>query len=681
MMTTSCISIWKDARTEWAIRWTVMHAVFYALFFYYPPQASIGTYIDWSLPVQLISGGNLGFYNAGWHAYFGVGAAFAMVAAGALLSIVFPFLQDDDLGVAFMVLMLLFAVMTLPVIRHVGVLNNLLSITIVLVVIFTEVFYGPALNFRQFFSVKDIWTQIVQPNAVPAVIFVALSWAVYAIPPWHSGVYQTLQLSSQVTMGIGQSLRAASSLLSEEIQMIEKKKKETETIDEIISIQTKLKLREIANGLLQNTNMAGLTTPIALYGDMGSYEISPSHAAASLPYQEFHRLGRTLDETVFHVSVVLWILGEVLHNSNNDPTSSEGSVVEVHNVRDVLESVIRQMDSAADLADATAQVLVCPRKSYKSSSSTTSSSSEGGETESASASQGGGVSFLEQMAITHPELFGGAALTSSSAMIPTTTAQAKKALNDWKAVDDLDLFNTNKTTTETSSSDNKKTETDGNQEEEDDDSDHDSSTDTQLLRLLLWTITSDLTISTTEKANNLTEPKDSSSSTKTELSSSPRGGGSLVQLAHQAQRLQESWQDSGSFVRMVFRISFLEQIVALAMAWKDGVLSVLGHTKKQVAAAFTTSSNSSTPRQRRRTLERSIQYMVGVVGLFAMATWWEEYSTLLGSSSTGQWTMVAFFVCFRATAEETVNAGILRSTGHGKYIRPPRQTVRVHLVF
>jgi hypothetical protein len=48
-----------------------------------------------------------------------------------------------------------------------------------------------------------------------------------------------------------------------------------------------------------------------------------------------------------------------------------------------------------------------------------------------------------------------------------------------------------------------------------------------------------------------------------------------------------------------------------------------------------------------------------------MATWWEEYRTLLGSSSTGQWTMVAFYVCFRATTEETIHASILRTIGHG----------------
>ena len=43
----------------------------------------------------------------------------------------------------------------------------------------------------------------------------------------------------------------------------------------------------------------------------------------------------------------------------------------------------------------------------------------------------------------------------------------------------------------------------------------------------------------------------------------------------------------------------------------------------------------------------------------------KEYSTFLGSSSTGQWTMVAFYVCFRATVKETVNAAISREIGHG----------------
>lgn len=65
-----------DARTEWSVRYTVLHVIFYILYFY-PPKTNVN--IDWSLPVQLISGGNLAFYNIGWFAWFGLGAAFSMV--------------------------------------------------------------------------------------------------------------------------------------------------------------------------------------------------------------------------------------------------------------------------------------------------------------------------------------------------------------------------------------------------------------------------------------------------------------------------------------------------------------------------------------------------------------------------------------------------------------------------
>ena len=66
-----------DSRTEWSLRYTALHCIFYILFFYPPKTSHVN--IDWSLPVQLISGGNLAFYNAGWSAWFGLGCAFAMV--------------------------------------------------------------------------------------------------------------------------------------------------------------------------------------------------------------------------------------------------------------------------------------------------------------------------------------------------------------------------------------------------------------------------------------------------------------------------------------------------------------------------------------------------------------------------------------------------------------------------
>lgn len=134
-----------DARTEWSIRWTALLAICYA-FFFFPPSKP--TWIDWSLPVQLASGGNVGFYNAGFHAWFGVGAAVSMVLAGCFLSIILPRLRDENLIGAYFSLMFLLSAVTLPIIMKVGVLNNLSSIAVLLILIFTEVFYGPILNLR-----------------------------------------------------------------------------------------------------------------------------------------------------------------------------------------------------------------------------------------------------------------------------------------------------------------------------------------------------------------------------------------------------------------------------------------------------------------------------------------------------------------------------------------------------
>mmetsp|Transcript_12099 Transcript_12099/g.25046 ORF Transcript_12099/g.25046 Transcript_12099/m.25046 type:complete len:204 (+) Transcript_12099:133-744(+) len=48
-----------------------------------------------------------------------------------------------------------------------------------------------------------------------------------------------------------------------------------------------------------------------------------------------------------------------------------------------------------------------------------------------------------------------------------------------------------------------------------------------------------------------------------------------------------------------------------------------------------------------------------------MSTWWEDFRTMFGSASNGPWTMVAFYVCFRPSVEETINTALLRSVGHG----------------
>ena len=137
-----------DARSEWSLRWTVLIAVCYAVFFYPPSTIASSAWIDWSLPIQLASGGNLGFYNAGFHVYFGVGAAVAMVVGGSFLAVIFPLLQRNELGAAYATLLSLLTILALPVIRKIGVLNNGTSLTLLLILIFTEVFYGPILNLR-----------------------------------------------------------------------------------------------------------------------------------------------------------------------------------------------------------------------------------------------------------------------------------------------------------------------------------------------------------------------------------------------------------------------------------------------------------------------------------------------------------------------------------------------------
>ena len=135
--------------------------------------------------------------------------------AGCILSIIFPLLQDDNLPVAYIVLMLLFIIISTPMtIQYVGVLNNLRSIGLILIIIFTEVFYGPLLNFRSVLpSAKSIFIEFVGPNAVPSLVFTAICWGIFIIPPWHSATYQMLQLSSDVMQGVADCLKGASSVI------------------------------------------------------------------------------------------------------------------------------------------------------------------------------------------------------------------------------------------------------------------------------------------------------------------------------------------------------------------------------------------------------------------------------------------------------------------------------------
>ena len=59
--------------------------------------------------------------------------------AGCILGIIFPLLQSDNLLGAYLSLMAIFLLVSLPMMRYIGVLNNLRSIGFVLIVIFTEV--------------------------------------------------------------------------------------------------------------------------------------------------------------------------------------------------------------------------------------------------------------------------------------------------------------------------------------------------------------------------------------------------------------------------------------------------------------------------------------------------------------------------------------------------------------
>jgi hypothetical protein len=78
---------------------------------------------------------------------------------------------------------------------------------------------------------------------------------------------------------------------------------------------------------------------------------------------------------------------------------------------------------------------------------------------------------------------------------------------------------------------------------------------------------------------------------------------------------------------MIYRMTYLGQFTELAIEWCGGVKSLL-HCHFHPALG------------RKRTLARFLQFFIGTLGLYTMATWWPAYSNLLGASSTlvrGPW--------------------------------------------
>ena len=104
-------------------------------------------------------------YNIGFLTWFGVGAAWCILVGGCLLAIIFPLLQRDNLVGAYLTLMVMLSIITLPAMAHIGTLNKLSNIAILMVLIFTEIFYGPVLNYRFVFQSSTGTFYILSPNA------------------------------------------------------------------------------------------------------------------------------------------------------------------------------------------------------------------------------------------------------------------------------------------------------------------------------------------------------------------------------------------------------------------------------------------------------------------------------------------------------------------------------------
>jgi len=111
----------------------------------------------------------------------------------------------------------------------------------------------------------------------------------------------------------------------------------------------------------------------------------------------------------------------------------------------------------------------------------------------------------------------------------------------------------------------------------------------------------------------------------------------------------------------ILRISFMERILYLVLEWCHSFLGLFDD--KNLYSNPRVKKTRTRPWYRDRKTRRGLQLIIGTYGLYAVSTFWKEFSTLLGTSKSGQWTLLAFYVCFRATTEETVYASLNRMLG------------------
>ncbi len=111
----------------------------------------------------------------------------------------------------------------------------------------------------------------------------------------------------------------------------------------------------------------------------------------------------------------------------------------------------------------------------------------------------------------------------------------------------------------------------------------------------------------------------------------------------------------------ILRISFMERILYLVVEWCRSLLGLFDD--KNLYSNYHVPSARNRPWYRDRKTRRGLQLIIGTYGLYAVSTFWKEFSTLLGTSKSGQWTLLAFYLCFRATTEETIYASLNRMMG------------------
>lgn len=385
---------------------------------------------------------------------------------------------------------------------------------------------------------------------------------------------QSFSLVSRVLAGIDQVLSAA----SKTIESLHNDLNKTATTKEYSD-----SLRQLSKSLFEQTNSAGLQIPVSLYGDQGLYEMSLLYPLCSLDGDCPNKLERVLDETSFHVAIVLWALGcdQVLEAMVGNEA--------------LRQALVDYLQACADLAGASASVMACPRKNWSLQKTD-----------------------CRESITTNLRLFGSIGRAASAAVARRDLDVARERCRKTSVtleectIDTESIFN----------------------------------------GLLLWEVVKDLSYGDRKLAHQ---------SNDSESSDNMAGEGSLGRMSDATVDAQGSWSSSFGLARQLFRLCYLEQMLILFRSWVQGCVALYE------AACLNLRQHDSFQRKpvlRRRGVRRSIQFVTGTWALYAMATWWDEYSTLLGSSSTGQWTMVAFYVCFRATCEETVNAAILRSIGH-----------------